>query len=816
MLRRSGGGSRWTFSRSRPGVTDGPGDPEMLGSPRVAPATGVGSPTSDLEETGVSRFGIPHSPRELGDTLWTRRRGLGWWAGAILAWVVLNAVLSKGLPLGVVLNGVVYGSTYALIAIGIVLVYRGSRIINFAQAQFGVIAAIVAIELVVQYHVNWFVAMLVGIAGSLFLGAFIQTVIIRRFRRSSRLILTVATIGLAQLLEGLSQIIPLEFCNPAQNQSCLTAANKQTFNTPLHTSFTVSPVTFSGNDIVAVVGAAILVVVLALFLRYSRYGMAIRAAAENGDRATLLGIPVPRLDTIVWSVAALLSAMAILLEVPVLGFSGFQTVSGGGNDLLLYTLAAAVIGGMESLPLTALAAEGIGIFNTLATWTWSNTTYVDASLVIVIVIALLLQRRKFARVSESDNSTWRSVAEVRPIPQMMRKLPEIRWSLWGIRAVLLAAAILLPVVIATSDVYLFANIVIYAIVGLSMLVLTGWTGQISLGQFGLAGFGGATTAMLFGMHGWNFIPATIVGTLVGALAALIIGVPALRISGPFLAVTTFAFGISVSEYILQPQYLPWFNTASINRPTVFGHNWFGSDSGIYYLCLFFFVLIMLAVRSLRASRSGRAMVATRDNEPAARAAGLNTTRVKLGAFLVSGAIAGFAGALFVAYQLGVNGQSYSPDINISLFAMVVIGGLGSIPGVVLGAMYVWSTNYFLTGGWAIIASGGGILILLLFLPEGLGGFLYMLRDRLLRVIARRRNLEVPGLFNRARSAEGADVGATALIAEIAGEGDGPQVGAVLTAADPRHADHTAEQPPAEHAGQLHAQEGPLSGGGTNQ
>jgi branched-chain amino acid transport system permease protein len=698
-------------------------------------------------------------------------------------WALLARILSKGMPAGVVLLGVIYGSLYALVAIGIVLVYRGSRIINFAQAEFGVLAAVVAIELDVTYHVNWFLSMLVGIVGSIVLGMVVQGVIIRRFRKSSRLILTVATIGLAQLLAGFSAIIPLEFCNPAKNPACINAANHQSFNTPLHASVSIYPVIFSGNDIVALIGAIVLIVALALFLRYSRYGVAIRAAAENGDRATLLGIPVPRLDTIVWCVAALLSAMAVLLRVPVLGFSGFQTVSGGGNDILLRTLAAAVIGRMDSLPITAVAAVAIGVFESLATWTFSNTVFVDASLVLVIVVALVLQRGRYARVSESEGSTWRSVAEVRPIPRIMAALPEVRWSLRGTRVLLLGVALLLPFVIPGSDTYLLAAILIYCIVGLSLLVLTGWTGQISLGQFGIAGFGGATTAMLFTSHGWNFAAALAVGVIVGALAALVIGLPALRISGPFLAVTTLAFGISVWSYFLSPNYLTWFSTPTVNRPTIFGHAWLNSDRGIYFGCLVCFLAVLMAVRSLRRSRIGRSLIATRDNEPAAKAVALSTTRMKLTGFLISGAIAGFAGAIFVIHQRGVNQGSFSADINIALFSMVVIGGIGSLPGVVLGAIYVWSTQYFLTGGWAFIASGGGILLLLMFLPEGLGGLLYMLRDRLLRVLARRRGLEVPGLMTKSREETGADSGATALIEEIAAEGAGPDATEVLHRAE---------------------------------
>ena len=220
-------------------------------------------------------------------------------------------------------------------------------------------------------------------------------------------------------------------------------------------------------------------------MRRSRYGLAIRAASENGERAALLGVPVPRLDTIIWVVAAVLSTVAILLQTPVLGFGGFQTVTTASDDVLIRILAAAVIGRMESMPRTAIAAVAIGIFDAGATWTYSNTTFVDATLVIVVIVALLLQRRSYSRITESDQSTWRSVAAVRPIPRALMALPEVRWTLRGSRVVLLAVAILLPFVMSDSQTYLAGYILIYAIVGLSLLVLTGWTGQISLGQFGI-------------------------------------------------------------------------------------------------------------------------------------------------------------------------------------------------------------------------------------------------------------------------------------------------------------------------------------------
>lgn len=703
---------------------------------------------------GTDLASSPSLTSRLTDALWSVRSPLLWAAGAVGLWVILDHVLSKGLPIGIVLLGVIYGSIYALLAIGIVLVYRGNRIINFAQAQIGVIAAILAIELNVTYGVNFVVSCLTGIVAAVLIGA-ILSLLPRHFRRSSRLILTVATIGLAQGLGGVAALLPILFCNPATNQACTTAAAHQSFNTPLHTQFTINPVVFSGNDIVAFAGTVIIVGVLALFMRRSKYGLAIRAASENGERAALLGVPVPRLDTIIWVVAAVLSTVAILLQTPVLGFGGFQTVTTGSDDVLIRILAAAVIGRMESMPRTAVAAVAIGVFDAGATWTYSNTTFVDATLVIVIIGALLLQRKSYMRASESDQSTWRAVAAVRPIPRALAALPEVRWSLRAGKLALVAVAILLPFLISDSQTYLAGYILIYAIVGLSLLVLTGWTGQISLGQFGIAGLAGAVAADLYSRHGWDFFAALVVAVIVGALVALVIGIPALRIQGPFLAVTTLAFGICASVYLLSPTYLTWLVTTSANRPSIFGNaTLLTSNKNLYYFCLIGFFLCLMAVRSLRRSRIGRGLIATRDNEAAARAAALNTTRQKLTAFLISGAIAGFAGALFVVQQQGVNNGSFTADIDIALFTMVVIGGLGSLPGVILGAFAVWAATYFLPAGWAALVNGGGILLLLIFLPEGLGGIMYRARDALLAVVARRRHMTPLGLIQPIEGPEG--------------------------------------------------------------
>lgn len=728
--------------------------PAVTGGDSAGPAPGPHRPGPLAEIKRRIPPGVPTWPFSFGISF-------------LVAWGVLAHLLPKGLPVGIVLMGLVFGSFYALGAIGLVLIYRASRIINFAQADTGVVAAILAIEFVVKWGMNYFLAIALGLVISLFMGALINVGIARWFRKSPRLIFTVATIGLDQILQSLALIIPLLIGG--------VPGHSHPFTTPLSVSFTVYPVVFTGNAVFALVVAVAATIGLGLFLRYSAYGIAIRAAAENNERAVLLGIPVARLDTVVWALAALFSALAVIIRVPVLGFNSFTSVSGGGDVLLLYTLAAAVIGGMENLPKTIVAALFIGVFNSLATWTSSNTTLVDASMVGVIVVALLIQRGVLSRMVEGSLSTFKTIREIRPIPAELRHLPEVRWGTKGLQGVLLAAALAFPLVVQTKDTYLAGLVCIYAIVGLSLLILTGWAGQISLGQFALAGFGGAAMAFLYQGHGWDFFLALAGGMAVAGMVSLVIGLPALRIRGPFLAVTTLAFGVSASEYFLNPQYLGSFIEQTVNRPVLLGRLPTSSDRQVYYLALAGLLLAISAVRGLRRSRAGRAIIATRDNEPAAQATRIDTTRVKLSAFVISGALAGFAGALYVIHERGVYNNSFSADTSIQLFSMVVIGGLGSLPGVILGALYVWGVTYFLPANYTLLATGAGILVILLVLPQGLGGVMYSLRDGYLRRVATRRNIVVPSLLADRRTYQvgAVEVGAQVPIQAVAHAGPDP-------------------------------------------
>jgi len=181
-------------------------------------------------------------------------------------------------------------------------------------------------------------------------------------------------------------------------------------------------------------------------------------------------------------------------------------------------------------------------------------------------------------------------------------------------------------------------------------------------------------------------------------------------------VSTLAFAVTSSTFFLDHRYVPWFVPDLVPRPALWNRVTFDSDLAMYYVALFGLVLAMAVARSLRKSRTGRALVATRDNASAAKSVSIDTTRVKLTAFAVSGGIAGFAGALYVLHQTAFKTDAFGPEVSLRLFSMVVIGGLGSLPGAIIGAAYIRGAEFFLRGGWALVASGAGIVLLLLFQP----------------------------------------------------------------------------------------------------
>jgi branched-chain amino acid transport system permease protein len=715
---------------------------------------------SDLAEgTALGRRGRYSAPPALallarrGLTVWrSRRTGPVVKLLAAAVGVPLLITLAFGaVPFGVYLYGLVVGSLYALVAFGLILVYRANRIINFAQGALGAVPAITGILLLANRNWPYPVCVLIVLVGAPVTGALVEVVFVRRFLRSPRVILTLATIGVAQFLSFFVFILAVRWIPAQANQGF-------SINTPFSGHHVVvGGVNFTADSLVTMIIVGAAGVGLTAFFRYTQVGLAVRAAAENSDRAQLIGVPVNRVRTVVWMIAGLLSAVAIFQRTVLLdqlptasGAAGFSTTE------LLYGLAPAVVARMESFPIALAAGLAFGVIEQGTFYATRNTDVASAIVLPLVLVALLVQRSRLSRAEDTGVATWREVKEFRPIPAELRHLPEVQWSRWGLWAVVAGLVLLAPKLAGTGRTDVASTLMIYAIIGVSLVFLSGWGGQISLGQFAIAGIGGAVAGGLATNHGMGFLVCILLGGITGAALAVAIGIPALRLPGLFLGVTTLALSTNTEFFFLQTRYFPWLlppESAHVTRPVLFGGRLnLQGDLAYYYACVFVLVLAVACARSIRSHRSGRVIIAARDNARAAQSFGINLTRTRLAAFAMSGFFAAVAGALFAYLESAIDPTFFTPDRSITVFAMAVIGGLTTVGGAVAGAVYVVGFDYFLPN-YSLLATGAGMLLVLMFFPGGLAELGFTLRDSFLRTVANRRRVVVPSLVADVRVAE---------------------------------------------------------------
>lgn len=636
-------------------------------------------------------------------------------------------------PIGILARGVIVGGLTALTALGMALVYRASRIVNFAQADLGGAAATFTVLLIGQVGLGYLLSAFVGLIAALATGAIVELVVIRRFRHAPRLIVTVATIGLAQVLTAAAVLLPRLW------HIRLIAPR---IDPPFKLSLSIDPIVLSANDLIAAVVAPVVMVAIGLFLGHTRTGVAIRASADRSERALTLGIRVQRLQTIVWSLAAGLAFVATFLRA---GILGLPVGSALGLGILLRALAALMLGRLTDLTTIATSAVALGVLELGVGWNVSSTLLLDPVLAVVVVVALVLRRPASGRAERLEASSWRAADDVRPIPRELRSLREVRLTRGALVVAGAAVMLVLPHILAVDLSLRASAVLVYATFGLSLVVLTGWSGQVSLGQVAFFAIGAAVAGKATSQWHLDLTLAVLLATVVGALVAAIVGLPAVRLRGLHLAVVTFAFALSTTSYLLNDRFFDWIPVDRIPRPALFGRVDISSATSFYYVCLGGLVLAVIAVVGLRASPTGRALIAVRENEQAGQAYGIGAARAKLVAFAVSGALAAFAGAIFVHHQQAFGVGPYDPGQNLVIFTMVVVGGVASPSGALIGAFVLRGLQWFLPGDWQFLATGLGTVVVLWMLPSGLGGLLFRLRDDWLRWVARRHDIRVPSL-----------------------------------------------------------------------
>jgi ABC-type branched-subunit amino acid transport system ATPase component/ABC-type branched-subunit amino acid transport system permease subunit len=626
----------------------------------------------------------------------------------------------------IVYDGIVQGLAIAVIAVGVVLVYRATRIINFAVGNMGVIGAVTLSLLVLQYDVPFWLALGIALVIGLVFGAAVEMTVIRRLKNAPRVVVLVATIGIA----GLAQAISIEIPQP-------TDASAH-YPTAFIGTWTLAGVNIRGADVSVLVLVPICVLALIWFLDRTVIGKTVKACASNPSLARLSGISPKWVSTMVWALAAGLSTLSVVL------IAGQTSTAAGlatlGPQTLSEALAAAVIAGMRSFRVAVLAAVIIGVLQSVLSYNFLAVPGItDLLLFIAVFVAVI-----FARRERGEDVAFAFSPRANPIPARLRIFWWARNVDKGGILLLGLIALLLPIVVTEpSRQQLYTAVLAFAICASSLTVLTGWLGQLSLSQMAFAGLAALFAARLV-TEGVPFWAAVLTTTVASALLALGIGIGSLRVRGLYLAVVTFVFALTAQQYFY---FLPFFSgesTDGANVPIPIGKLWFikfSSKRTYYYAVLVVLALVLLVLSRFRDSGVGRRIKAVRDNESAAAAYTVPSVRVKLQAFSLAGGLAGLGGTLLAGAfaNIAFTQSFFLVNDSLNLVAMVVIGGMGSVSGAVIGAVFVIgipaiAPNNQLVG---LLSSSLGLLVVLLYFPRGFNQVTYGVRDAILAWADRR-------------------------------------------------------------------------------
>ena len=626
------------------------------------------------------------------------------------------------------------GGFYALMAIGIVVAYKGSGVINFAHGAIAMYVAfqfsylrsegtfrfpwrdplptsVVNLPVVLSLNngqpINFWIAVLLSLLTALMLGAAIHYLVFKPLRNAAPLGKVIGAIGVMTYLLGVASMHYSS--NQPQAESVLLPGKLLKNFLGLGLGVSAEALALAGVSIIT--GA----VVWSIY-KFSRIGLATRAAAGNEKGAVLLGYSPDRLALFNWLLATFLAGLVGICAGTVTGALG----TGKFTALIVPALGGALIGSLTSIPLAVLGGLLIGSLQTFVGTYLSGVSWFPEwlysgardSVPLIVIVLLLFLRGKSLPIRGNIEEKRLPLA---PYPKRVGKYVAIFVPL----GFLLAGGF-------PGD-FLFAGLngrwgmafttsLIAAMFGLSFVLLSGYVGQISLVQISLAGIAAFVTARLLSHYGpsdsnpfavggphlpWPI--AMISGVIVAVIVGLILAVPALRIRGVQLTVVTIAASISIFSFYFDNPKLTGLQGGSsyiLQPPTFFGIK-FGSQGSqgltdnpkFALFCLIVLAGLCVTLANLRRGSSGRRFLAVRANERAAASAGVNVAKTKLLAFGIASAMAGVSGVMVAFQAQATSAPMWEYGVGLSALAFCYLGGITSINGAILGGM----------------AAGGGIV-----------------------------------------------------------------------------------------------------------
>jgi len=593
------------------------------------------------------------------------------------------------------LLGLATGGLYALFALGLVVIHRGSGVVNFAHGAVGMVGTFLFWRLT-QGNTPYLLAVLVGIATSGLIGLLIHLVIMNPLRRTSLVTKIIATLGVLTVLqETVSRIytgppILVKSALPTQAVDILGA-------------------TIGLDRVIILVGVVVFVLLAEALYRLTQFGRATSAAAENPRALAALGWSPGLIAACNWTLGSALAGLAGILLAPITNLSVT-----GYTLLVVPALAAAVAGRLNSIALTVAGALVIGVAQAEVSRYVSEPGWAEAVPFLAVILLLVLR------------GPDRSV-RVSPAVRLPR-LGSGRVNPWYVLPVLLGALVVTPLLpLDWQDAVTIT--VGSALIVLSVVLVTGYTGQLSLAQFAFAGFGAWVAGAMASHHGASFPVAVVIGVAATLPLGLVVGLVCLRTRGVNLAIATLGMAVALDSLIFTSPSRTDFGSFTVPEPTIAGFD-IGAiaNPGRYaILVILLFAICAIAVANVRRGRSGRRMVAVRSNERAAASLGIEVVQAKLVAFALSSAIAALGGILLAFRFPVIQYEGYNASASIKFVGFAVVGGVGWIPGALYGGLLevgsIGSKLFDLFGpnvsSYLPLVGGALVPVMLLTAPDGL-------------------------------------------------------------------------------------------------
>jgi ABC-type branched-subunit amino acid transport system ATPase component/branched-subunit amino acid ABC-type transport system permease component len=601
------------------------------------------------------------------------------------------------------LLGLGLGGIYSVSTLGLVLVYRGSGVLNFAQGAIAGIGAYVYWELRFRTGVATAVAVILSVVLCAVVGAVLHFAVMRPLILAPPLSRVIATLA---VMAGLQSVGDIKYGSQTHIVPSFLSTQRLTIFGSIVTA-----------DRLILVGLGLVITVVAWVLyKFTRFGLATTAVAENEQTAQLCGHSPNTIALANWMAGCALAGLAGILVVPISGLNVDTMVL-----LIVPMLAAGLVGSFTSFPIAFVAAVAIGIIQSEMAKYVTTPGWTD-SVPFLLVIAILIVRGRSLPVRSHINERLPDVGAAFIRPAVI--LPA------------LASAVVLILVLPTSWSEASISSLLFGTVCVSVVITTGYAGQLSLAQFAFAGFAGFVATRLSATQGWPFLVCAILGIISAVPVGFIVGLPAVRTRGINLAIITFGLAFAMQSVLFDSStFTGGVNGTVVKTPNVFGMSLdtFSHPRRFEFASLIALALALLIASNIRRGRGGRRLVAVRSNERAAASLGLSVAKAKLFAFSASAGVAGLAGVLLAFENTYVQYDQFDVFTSVNAVIGSVLGSVGYLAGALIGGfgavggLSARIVNVFTSSGnvglYVSLVLSLLLIVTLIVNPDGIASFI---------------------------------------------------------------------------------------------